>query len=149
MEYAGFWRRATAMTLDSVLLGIIQTVINIVMIAMIGAASVAGGEPDDAATVGIVGVIGLLTFVAMWLYFALMESSAKQATLGKMMVGIVVTDTDGNRVSFGKASGRYFGKIVSSIILMIGYLMAAFTERKQALHDIMAGCLVIRKPKPV
>ena len=146
MEYAGFWRRATAMTLDSVLLGIIQAVVNIVMIAMIGAASVAGGEPDDAATVGIVGVIGLLTFVAMWLYFSLMESSAKQATLGKMLVGIVVTDTDGNRISFGKASGRYFGKIVSSIILMIGYLMAAFTERKQALHDIMAGCLVIRKP---
>lgn len=146
MEYAGFWRRATAMTLDSVLLGIIQAVVNIVIIAMIGAASVAGGEPDDAATVGIVGVIGLLTFVAMWLYFALMESSGKQATLGKMLVGIVVTDTDGNRISFGKASGRYFGKIVSSIILMIGYLMAAFTERKQALHDIMAGCLVIRKP---
>jgi len=146
MEYAGFWRRATAMTLDSVLLGIIQTVVNIVIIAMIGAASVAGGETDDAATVGMVGVIGLLTFVAMWLYFSLMESSAKQATLGKMLVGIVVTDTDGNRISFGKASGRYFGKIVSSIILMIGYLMAAFTERKQALHDIMAGCLVIRKP---
>ena len=146
MEYAGFWRRAAAFSLDGFLLGIIQAIINIVMIAAIGAASVAGGESDDAATFAIVGVVGLVTFVGMWLYFALMESSAKQATLGKMMVGIVVTDTDGNRVSFGKASGRYFGKIVSSILLMIGYLLAAFTERKQALHDIMAGCLVIRKP---
>ena len=70
------------------------------------------------------------------------------AALGKISVGIVVTDIDGNRVSFGRASGRYFGKIVSWIILTIGFNMAAFTERKQALHDIMAGCLVIRKPKP-
>ena len=147
MEYAGFWRRAAAMSLDGVLLGVIQAVVNILLIAMIGAASVAGGEPDDAATVGIVGIIGLLTFVAMWLYFSLMESSAKQATLGKMLVGIVVSDLAGDRISFGKASGRYFGKIVSAILLMIGYLMAAFTKRKQALHDIMAGCLVIRKPK--
>ena len=62
-------------------------------------------------------------------------------------LGIVVSDLAADRISFGKASGRYFGKIVSAILLMIGYLMAAFTKRKQALHDIMAGCLVIRKPK--
>ncbi len=143
MEYAGFWRRSAAMGIDGFLLGFIQAIVNIIMIASIGAA----GEGNEGAAIGIVGVVSLLTFVGMWLYFALMESSAKQATLGKMLVGIVVTDTNGNRVSFGKASGRFFGKIVSSIILMIGYLMAAFTERKQALHDIMAGCLVIRKPK--
>ena len=103
MEYAGFWRRAAAMSLDGVLLGVIQAVVNIILIAMIGATSVAGGEPGDAEA--------------------------------------------GDRISFGKASGRYFGKIVSAILLMIGYPMAAFTKRKQALHDIMAGCLVIRKPK--
>ena len=149
MEYAGFWRRGAAMTLDLFLLGVVQAVVTIIMIAMMGAAEVAGGGVSEELAVGIVGIISLLTFIGMWLYFALMESSAKQATLGKMLVGIVVTDIDGDRVSFGKASGRYFGKIVSSIILMIGYIMAAFTERKQALHDIMAGCLVIRKPKPV
>ena len=144
MEYAGFWRRAAAMTLDGVLLGIIQVFVNVAMVAIIGLM----GTENETLAVVIASVITLLMFIAMWLYFALMESSGKQATLGKMMVGIVVTDINGNRVSFGKASGRYFGKIVSSIILMIGYLMAAFTERKQALHDIMAGCLVIRKPKP-
>ncbi len=144
MEYAGFWRRAAAMTLDGVLLGIIQVFVNVAMVAIIGLM----GTENETLAVVIASVITLLMFIAMWLYFALMESSGKQATLGKMMVGIVVTDINGNRVSFGKASGRYFGKIVSSIILMIGYLMAAFTERKQALHDIMAGCLVIRKPNP-
>ena len=91
--------------------------------------------------------INLLSLVAMWLYFALMESSAKQAALGKMMIGVIVTYMDGNRLSFDRATGHYFGKIMSSIILMIGYLIAAFTQRKQAFHDIMAGCLVVRKPK--
>ena len=112
MEYAGFWRRAAAMSLDGVLLGVIQAVVNILLIAMIGATSVAGGEPGDAAAVGTVGIVSLLSFIATWLYFALMESSGKQATLGKMMVGIVVSDLAGDRISFGKASGRYFGKIV-------------------------------------
>ena len=145
MEYAGFWRRSAAIAIDGILLGMIQAVVNIVMIASIGVI----GEDSEELAIGIVGVVSLATFIGMWLYFALMESSGKQATLGKMLVGIVVTDINGDRVSFGKASGRYFGKIVSSIILMIGYLMAAFTERKQALHDIMAGCLVIRKPTTV
>jgi len=85
--------------------------------------------------------------IVVWLYAALMESSARQATVGKMMIGVVVTDTDGNRLSFGRASARYFAKFVSGITLMIGFIMAAFTKRKQALHDIMAGTLVIRKPK--
>jgi hypothetical protein len=72
-----------------------------------------------------------------------MESSTKQGTLGKMALGIKVTDLNGNRIDFSKASGRYFGKIISSIILCIGYIMVAFTQKKQGLHDIMAGCLVV------
>ena len=72
-----------------------------------------------------------------------MESSSKQATLGKLALGIVVTDLNGNRISFGRATGRYFGKIVSGMIFAIGYIMAGITERKQALHDIMASCLVV------
>ena len=90
-------------------------------------------------------LISLITILcASWLYFALMESSAKGATLGKLALGLRVTDLNGNRISFARATGRYFGKIVSGMILMIGYLMAGFTQQKQALHDIMAGCLVIR-----
>jgi uncharacterized RDD family membrane protein YckC len=80
-----------------------------------------------------------------WLYFAAMESSSKQATLGKMAVGLYVTDMDGNRISFGRATGRYFGRIISGLILCIGYFMAGFTEKKQTLHDMMAGCLVLSK----
>lgn len=82
--------------------------------------------------------------VAQWLYHALMESSAKQATLGRMALGIRVTDLNGNRIGFGRATGRYFAKILSALILGIGFLMAAFTAKKQALHDIPAGTLVVR-----
>ena len=141
MEYAGFWRRLLALAIDGVLIGIVQTVIMIVFGNIM-----AGGTSEDAMGGAALGMF-LLIFVGQWLYFAFMESSAKQGTLGKMMIGVVVTDTDGNRISFGRATGRYFGKIVSSIILMLGFIMAAATERKQALHDIMAGCLVIRKPR--
>jgi uncharacterized RDD family membrane protein YckC len=74
-----------------------------------------------------------------------MESSSKQATLGKLALGIVVTDLNGNRISFGRATGRYFGKIVSGMIFAIGYIMAGFTEKKQALHDMIASCLVVLK----
>ena len=91
----------------------------------------------------------MATAIVMWvvalLYFAFMESSKTQGSLGKMAMSIKVTDMDGQRVSFGKAFLRNIGKIVSQMILYIGYLMAAFTEKKQALHDIMAGTLVVKK----
>jgi uncharacterized RDD family membrane protein YckC len=96
-----------------------------------------------AAMMGGMVLAGIATTVAGWLYFALMESSAKGATLGKRALGIKVTDMSGNRISFGRATGRYFGKIVSGVILYIGFLMAGFTQQKQALHDIMASCLVV------
>jgi uncharacterized RDD family membrane protein YckC len=86
-----------------------------------------------------------LAIVFNWLYYALLESSAWQATLGKKALGLEVTDMAGQRISFARATGRYFGKIVSAFILMIGFIMAGFTAQKQALHDMMAGCLVIRK----
>jgi Tfp pilus assembly major pilin PilA/uncharacterized membrane protein YeaQ/YmgE (transglycosylase-associated protein family) len=94
---------------------------------------------------GLELVSNLLGFVIGWLYFALMESSAGQGTIGKRVVGIVVTDLNGDRIGFGRATGRYFGKILSSIILLIGYLMAAFTQRKQGLHDMLASTLVLNR----
>jgi len=63
-----------------------------------------------------------------------------------MLLGIQVVDLEGRQISFGRASGRHFAKILSTIILMIGFLMALFTQRKQALHDIIAGCLVVKRP---
>ena len=80
-----------------------------------------------------------------WIYYAALESSSWHATLGKKILGLKVTDLTGNRITFARASGRFFGKILSGMILGIGFLMAGFTARKQALHDILAGCLVLRQ----
>ena len=142
MEYAGFLRRAVAAIIDLCLLGFLQAIIMVAVIA-----GMTFGESSEQTAVILTVALNLAIFVAMWLYFALMESSKLQATLGKMIIGVVVSDLDGNRISFGRATGRYFGKAVSTVILMIGYMMAGWTGRKQALHDIMAKCLVIRKPR--
>ncbi|MFC1717630.1 RDD family protein [Candidatus Poribacteria bacterium] len=94
---------------------------------------------------GVAAFAQLLVLPLYWLYSALLESSSKQATLGKMALGIVVTDMELQRISFGRATGRYFGKIISVMIIYIGFLMAGFTEKKQGLHDMMANCLVVKK----
>jgi uncharacterized RDD family membrane protein YckC len=131
MEYAGFWRRFAAYIIDNILIGVVY----VILITVLGA--VAG---DGGIVIGyLVGIVG--TFV----YFAYMESSANQATVGKMALGIQVTDVNGGRISFGKALGRTAGKILSALILYIGYIIAAFTEKKQALHDMMAGTLVVKR----
>ena len=89
----------------------------------------------------------VLGIILGWLYFALMESSNNRATLGKMALGIIVTDAQGDKISFGKATGRYFAKILSTLILLIGYLMAGWTAKKQTLHDMVADTLVVVKPR--
>lgn len=152
-SYAGFWKRFLAYVIDALIIGAVYLVILVPVFGLLGlgAASAENFENEEAATGFFIAAMGvyffavLAIFIAGWLYFALMESSARQATLGKMALGIVVTDINGNRVSFGRATGRFFGKIVSGMILYIGYIMAGFTEKKQALHDIMAGCLVVNK----
>src|SRR5207249_11238493 len=99
---------------------------------ILGLVIVASGEepsspPMIAARVGLNGVSLLVT----WLYYALCESSSWQGKVGKKVVGLRVTDLNGNRISFGKATGRHFGKIVSALILGIGFIMIAFTEQTQ------------------
>jgi uncharacterized RDD family membrane protein YckC len=120
--YAGFWVRVVAYILDFLIIGILV----FVFVFTLNVFSI----PLDIA--------------AVWLYFALMESSERQATLGKSAMNIYVTDMYGRRISFGQATGRYFSKILSNI-LCIGYIMVAFTEKKQGLHDIIAGTLVRRR----
>jgi len=151
--YAGFWMRLLASIIDGVLLGIVNIIILVPFLGLVGLTAAAHASDVDMDSAGAGLMIALLSTylvsmlavaVAGWLYFALMESSARGATLGKMALGLRVVDLNGNRIGFGKASGRYFGKIVSSAIFGIGYIMAAFTQQKQALHDIMAGCLVLR-----
>lgn len=138
--YAGFWLRFVAAILDGLVLGVFNVLIEL---AIVGTSSFSGAtRKQDAA---LSAISSLVQIIVGWLYFALQESSAAQATPGKRALGIKVTDSRGNRVSFGRATGRHFGQFLSAIILGIGYIMAGFTQKKQALHDIMADCLVVRK----
>jgi uncharacterized RDD family membrane protein YckC len=145
--YAGFWRRFVAMIID----GLVFTPLLVIVIVMSGLFGIAMQPRADSEGlmgaffgIGVILMICLL-FVGSWLYHTMMESSRYQATLGKKAVGIIVTDMNGNRISFARANARFFGKWVSGMIMNIGYLMAAFTEKKQALYDILAGCLVVMK----
>lgn len=154
MSYAGFWKRFVALIIDGFVLYFINLAISIVLgIFAVSAFGFLGmladeNDPDAALFIALYGIFllaSLINMVIHWLYYTLMESSGKQGTLGKMALGIKVTDLNGERISFAKANGRYFGKILSGIILLIGFLMAAFTEKKQGLHDIIADCLVVNK----
>lgn len=136
-EYAGFWRRFAAAFLDGIIINIGGFIVGF----MIGFAWAAATGTVEGFEI----LDRLVGIVIVWLYYALMESSSKQATLGKMVLGIVVTDVNGDRVSFGRATGRHFAKFVSLLTLFIGFIMAGFTEKKQALHDMIAGCLVVQK----
>ena len=113
-----------------------------------GLAGLAGGMTHGVPHFGMALLGGGVTFtfalVGSWLYEALMESSSHQATLGKMIFGMKVTDLNGNRISFARATGRHFAKWLSTMILFIGYIMVGLTDRKQGLHDILAGTLVLK-----
>lgn len=143
MEYAGFWLRVGAYIIDAILLGIVGGIIGGIFGAGLGAAASSGADAESFLAGGSL-LLNLISIVIGVAYFAGMESSSWQATLGKKAVGIVVTDLNGNRISLGKAVGRYFAKILSTIILLIGYLMVAFTDKKQGLHDMLAGTLVLK-----
>ena len=133
--YAGFWRRFAAALIDGVLIAVVLIVCDVVL------AVAFGGRSTEYSTISFA-----LNFGISIAYYVGFESGPQQATLGKRALGIIVTDMHGNRISTGRAVGRYFGKLLSALILLIGYLMAAFTEKKQALHDMMAGTLVVVKP---
>lgn len=120
-EYSGFWRRIAAYLVDALILAIP----NIILSRIGGAGSLA-------------------VIVVDWIYFAYQESSPAQATIGKRALGIKVTNTEGNPISFGRATGRYFAKILSVITLLIGVIMIAFTPKKQGLHDMIASTLVVK-----
>jgi len=90
------------------------------------------------------GITALLVIAGQWLYEAFMQSSQYQATLGKMIFGMKVTDLYGNRISFARATGRHFAKWLSAMLFCVGFIMVGFTERKQGLHDMLAGTLVRR-----
>ena len=141
--YAGFWQRFVAALIDGILLYVVQFII----LAAFGVSAYAsnpqaiseGGFPMSLILAYIV-ILG-----ANVAYYAYLESSERQATFGKQAMGLVVTDMNGERITLLNAVGRYFSKFPSALILMIGYFMQPFTEKKQALHDMIAGTLVYKK----
>ncbi len=123
--YAGFWKRFAAVIIDSIVVSAATGILT-------------------AATFGM-GWASI--FFLPWIYEAIMLSSVKQATVGKMVLGCVVTDLNGGRITFARATGRHFAKWISALLLGFGFIMAAFTEKKQALHDLIAETLVVgRQP---
>jgi uncharacterized RDD family membrane protein YckC len=153
-NYAGFWKRFAAYILDALVLYIPNTILSNMLGASKAAeayvqAKTAAGEDVALALQAMDTYIHALwpaliaqTLLA-WLYFGLCESSAWQATVGKLALGIRVTDMDGKRISFMRATARYFAKILSALILCIGFLMVAWTRRKQGFHDLLAQTLVL------
>ncbi|MBV8189128.1 MAG: RDD family protein [Alphaproteobacteria bacterium] len=135
VAYGGFWIRLVAYIIDAIILGIVGAILGAIFgISMMSASDIDHYDPT----------INIVSLVIAWLYFALFESSARGATPGKMALGLRVVTGDGQRLSFLNATGRYFAKFISAIILCIGFIMIGFTERKRGLHDMMANTLVIK-----
>jgi uncharacterized RDD family membrane protein YckC len=146
VHYAGFWRRVVAFAIDHAIILIPMAII----LYAIGAARILTSDDPIAAETAYVDFLNkyslalpLLYFAVVWLYYALLESGPRQATLGKRILGIKVTDMEGRRLGFGRSLGRQLGKMVSKASLGIGFVVAAFTPKKQALHDLFARCLVV------
>lgn len=158
VKYAGFWLRFAAYIIDQFVIGIAGLIIAVPIILGIiafglnldGVKSTSDFFTHEGLLLvgGIIGLIVLailISIVMKWLYYALMESSKFGGTIGKIAVSIKVVDMNGNRISFGRATGRYFSRIITNMTLLIGYIIAGFTEKKQALHDLIASCLVVQK----
>jgi uncharacterized RDD family membrane protein YckC len=155
--YAGFWLRVVAAIIDGIIISIpLAPIFFMMFIPMFRNPQSLQNMQDPTAVMRIfgpmLGLLVLVSIVASWLYWALCESSSWQATLGKKILGLYVTDTDGNRASFGRTSGRFFaGRGVGTIpylggnYLFVDCICVAFTGRKQAIHDMIAGCLVLRR----
>ncbi len=143
--YAGFWRRFVAYLIDYIVLSVPGYLFGM----MVGYNMLSGLlQPRrsivEIFTAGYFATV-LFTLVLNWLYYALQESGPAQATLGKRAMGVRIIGPEGQRISFANATGRYFGKIISGLILLIGFIMAGWDSRKQALHDKMANTFAIKE----
>lgn len=152
--YAGFWLRLVAYIIDAAILCLGFILMIGLAAAIVGAGFFRGLGQDVTGAENILApaaALIVLTFVFIslvggWIYYAWFESSQYQGTPGKLALGLFVTDMEGKRVTFARASGRFFAKIITGLIpLFIGYIMAGFTAKKQALHDMIASCLVLRR----
>jgi uncharacterized RDD family membrane protein YckC len=145
--YAGFWKRLFAYFLDFLILqgvGIIVGFAVGAITAIIDPLAFESEAASQATQARLTPILVILIQLFFWLYCATMESQ-KQATLGKMALGIKVTDTNGNKISFARASARHFAKILSIIPIGFGFFMVAFTDKKQGLHDIITKCIIVNR----
>ena len=151
--YGGFWIRVAAMLLDSIILGIpLGILMSILMVVVIGGQieTIQGNDPQAVeAAMGqfavVYGIAYVVIFVVYWLYDAILTSSAAGATFGKRICGLRVVRSDGSPIGFGRATGRFFAKMLSAMILYIGFIMAAFTDRKRSLHDMICDTVVVKR----
>lgn len=144
IEYAGFWKRVAASIIDGVLIIFFASSLKWTLADALRTMSEFNFDYDKSQSIAYIVWSFYLIFIR-WSYFAGMESSPLRATIGKLAVGLYVSDLNGNRIGFGQASGRFFGKMLSGLIFGVGYLMAGFTQKKQALHDQISECLVLKK----
>lgn len=133
-----------AVIVDAIVVGLVTGPVSLILGVVLGLAGHAVSMPNEGTQLASLLITFAFSTLANWIYEAAMESSKYQATLGKMVLGLKVTDLEGRRISFLRATGRHIAKIISGFILLIGFIMAGFTERKQALHDMIAGTLVVR-----
>lgn len=175
MRYAGFWRRFAAYFVDGILLFVVAVFLVVFLLLVRTLSTGQTLQPDPALLEqqiqAIVLPLEIVHAVFVWLYFALMESSSRQATLGKLLIGLVVTDLNGRRISFWRATGRHLGKFIAvqfltsfvwlspyarqpmhyaliALLVLLGLfalVLAGLTEKKQALHDLLADTLVLRR----
>ena len=148
-RYSGFWRRFWALFIDRLALLVVLFPVSLIFgFNVLWPFWHNGGEmtPERFTSIlfGSLSMWMIRTF-AEWVYFSSFQSSPLQSTPGQMLLGIRVVGLDGGRIGFARASGRYFASWLSCLVLMIGFLMALFTERKQTLHDMIASTLVVRR----
>jgi uncharacterized RDD family membrane protein YckC len=158
VAYAGFWLRVVAAIIDGIVVGIPMIPFYVAIFASIFS-QLQSGDLDNTNPFGLVStmlpkflLMCVLYLILAWLYWAAMESSSWQATLGKKALGLWVTDMEGKRPTFGRTSGRFFAgrgagmfPYIGGLYFLVSCICAGCTEKKQALHDMIAGCLVIRK----
>ncbi|GAB3731475.1 hypothetical protein GCM10028794_07720 [Silanimonas algicola] len=150
---AGFWKRLAAFMIDGAILMVATYAIVFLMLIIVGAgvggimtlfeASATGQPPSGNLLVVFLVGFYVLPFIMRWAYFTFFTSSAWQGTPGKRAVGIKVVDLDGGKLGTGRAMSRWFAAALSYLTLYVGFLMAAFTDRKMALHDMVASTRVV------
>ncbi len=144
-QFAGFWKRVGAYLIDSLILGFAMLIVSMVLVAVVMLVL----KQDKEALAGVSLILYALLLLAHIAYFSLFECSSKQATPGKMALGIVVTNMRGGRIGLGRAVGRNCAQFISGLFCGLGYIICGFTDKRQAAHDLIASTMVVKKDAPL